>query len=172
MSTPVSRIPESQPSDVPTDAQRRPRRRRLPMQKILIVVLSLIALVGVYYFIQYQRLSADPSIEARAEAERVVRELSRVMEVPHGELPIIATVSDKEQLAGQAFFARAENGDQVVIFPTSMKAVLYRPSTRKVVDMAPLSGPAPTPQASVPTVSTPAPAPTPEPQTESSITIE
>jgi hypothetical protein len=61
------------------------------------------------------------------------------MVVPDEESPIIATVSDKDQLQGQPFFENAENGDQVVIFPSSMRAVLYRPSTRQVVDVAPLS---------------------------------
>lgn len=95
--------------------------------------------MGAYYFVQYQRLKSDPTLEARKEAERVVKELSKIMVVPDDPAPVLATVSDRDQLQDQPFFRQAENGDQVVIFPSSMRAVLYRPSEKRVVDMAPLT---------------------------------
>jgi len=39
-------------------------------------------------------------------------------------------------LADQGFFKSAENGDKVLIFVNAGKAILYRPTLNKVVDVA------------------------------------
>ena len=61
------------------------------------------------------------------------------MELPQDEVPTVATISDKEKLAGQTFFARAENGDILFAYTTAMEAILYRPSTNKIINVAPIS---------------------------------
>ncbi|MEJ0053950.1 MAG: hypothetical protein WDN10_04490 [bacterium] len=116
------------------------RRMRRGWSKILAALILVLVLAALaYYFVQYQRLSRDPAVVARAEDAKVIQELSKVMVVPNDPSPVIATVSDKSKLADQPFFAQAQNGDQVIIFPVSMKAVLYRPSARKIIDIAPLA---------------------------------
>ncbi len=55
------------------------------------------------------------------------------------ENPTIATVTDKEKLSGQAFFQKAENGDKVIIYRQSGKAILYRPGIKKIVDVVTLN---------------------------------
>lgn len=156
---------ESAPEPLaPAVPSRASKARRILVQRIFIVAFVLVLIAGAYYFMQYQKLKNDPAIEAREEAQKVVKELSKLMIVPEEASPIIATVSDKDQLAGQPFFQNAENGDQVVIFPASMKAVLYRPSTHKIVDIAPLAG-AGAPQ--VPQAQAPLP---PEPDEETAVT--
>jgi len=61
------------------------------------------------------------------------------MELPKDEEPTIATVLDKEKLKDQLFFAKAENGDKVIIYSKNQKAILYRPSINKIIDVAPIS---------------------------------
>lgn len=129
-------------ADIPHAPGSRAKRRSFH-KPLLIVAFAAAVLVGVYYFVQYQRLRNDPTLEARREAEQVVKELSRLMIVPDEPAPILATVSDRDQLQDQPFFRNAQNGDQVVIFPASMRAVLYRPSEKRIVDIAPLMADAP-----------------------------
>lgn len=69
------------------------------------------------------------------EVESVVASVSKLIDLPQGETPTLATVSDKSKLESQTFFKRAENGDKVLIYTTAGKAILFRPSTGKVVDM-------------------------------------
>lgn len=69
------------------------------------------------------------------EVESVVASISKLIELPSGETPTLATVSDKSKLENQAFFKRAENGDKVLIYTAAGKAILYRPSVGKVIDM-------------------------------------
>lgn len=72
------------------------------------------------------------------EASMYVKEIGKVVDLPADETPVVATVLDIEKLKGQAFFAKAVNGDKVLIYSKSKKAILYRPSTKKVLEMAPL----------------------------------
>jgi hypothetical protein len=51
----------------------------------------------------------------------------------------VATVSDASKLQSQQFFAKAQNGDKVLIFTNAKRAVLYRPSTNKVIEYAPVN---------------------------------
>ncbi|MBA3758232.1 hypothetical protein H0X10_01200 [Candidatus Saccharibacteria bacterium] len=123
-------------------------------KKILIVitVLLLIASVGAagYYFKKHRDLTArfndvdgkynelikDPQAAQAAEARRYVEEVGKVYDLPKGEEPNVATVSDKEKLKDQPFFAKAENGDIALIYSQAKLAVLYRPSTKQLVNVS------------------------------------
>lgn len=124
----------------PMQHGKNPRVARRRWFRLIALVIFILVLVGfVYYFIKYEQLKNDPAATARAAATKAVKELSQVMVVPDDSNPVLATVSDKDKLKGQPFFEDAENGDEVIIFPASMKAVLYRPATHKIVDIAPLA---------------------------------
>lgn len=71
--------------------------------------------------------------------EQIIAKVGKLVELPQGEEPTIATVTDLEPLQGQAFFAGAAVGDKVLIFSKSKKAILYRPSTNKIITVAPIS---------------------------------
>jgi hypothetical protein len=87
-----------------------------------------------------------------AEAREIIRKVGELTILPD-ETPTVATVADKKSLQKQAFFERAENGDKVLIFETAKKAILYRPSTNKIIEIGPVVFPSSTPSATlVPTV--------------------
>jgi hypothetical protein len=54
------------------------------------------------------------------------------------EQPTVATVSDITKLKDQAFFNNAKNGDKVLIFKNTKKAIIYRPSTNQIIEIAPI----------------------------------
>ncbi|MBI5357887.1 hypothetical protein HZB74_03515 [Candidatus Saccharibacteria bacterium] len=62
-----------------------------------------------------------------------------MVEVPQGEEPTIATVQDVSKLQNQAFFKNAQNGDKVLIYSQAKKAILYRPSTDKIIEVGPVN---------------------------------
>ena len=69
------------------------------------------------------------------EAKELASKISAYLDLPD-ETPTVATVTDVSKVKGQAFFARAENNDKVLLFEQSGRAVLYRPSTNKVIEFA------------------------------------
>ncbi len=137
-------------------------------RNIIIVLVTLLFLAssgtGVYFYMQWKKAVTVPS--AAEEIEEVTSVLAGFMELPEGEEPTIATVVDREKLQDQPFFLNAQNGDKVIIYTNARKAILYRPETKKVVEVAPIffdentaqAEPAPEPvpeTAIVPTATTP-----------------
>jgi hypothetical protein len=117
--------------------------RRLGLKRISLLILILIAIGGLlgtrYFYNKYQDLKNNANIEAEREVQKLVSVLGKLMELPAGEVPTVATISDKEKLTGQAFFAQAENGDILFAYTSAMKAILYRPMTNKIINVAPIS---------------------------------
>ena len=81
----------------------------------------------------------DPEAAAEAEKTDLVAKVGKLMTLPTDEAPSVATVTDSTKLAGQPFFAKAQDGDKVLIFTNAKQAILYRPSTDKIVEVMPLS---------------------------------
>ncbi len=103
---------------------------------ILLTLLLVVAIgLAIYFYWQYRQATQTSSNEAR----NLAKQLARVIELPD-EKPTIATVNDETKLQAQPFFQHAKKGDKVLIFPISHKALLYRPATDKIIDVATLQG--------------------------------
>lgn len=59
--------------------------------------------------------------------------------LPSDEQPTVATVSDPNKLKDQPFFAGAEKDDKLLIYTNSKKAIIYRPSTNKIINVGPIA---------------------------------
>lgn len=116
-------------------------------QKVLVgiasVVLLLAALAPTYYlYRQYkksQELFGNQPLPSEQEVSQLVTAVGKLIELPSGETPTVATVADKTRLTDQPFFANSQNGDKVLIYATARKAILYRPSTGKIIEIAPVN---------------------------------
>ena len=107
--------------------------------RILIGVLIVGGLAGsVYFYQQYQALKKDSNVNAKVEADQLISQISKFMDLPTDEAPTIATVLDKSKLTDQVFFKNAENGDKLLAYTKAKKAILYRPSTNKIIEVAPI----------------------------------
>lgn len=93
--------------------------------------LSVLVVTGFFAYQAY----FSPEAAKRREVDRWVGIIGAAVELPRGERPTVGTVADPLQLRDQAFFAEAERGDRVLIYERARRAVLYRPSTGKVITM-------------------------------------
>ncbi len=109
---------------------------------IVIIVLLVLALVGGYlaynFYSKYQDLKKNPGAATQEETKALTDAVGKLIELPKDETPTVATVLDKDKLKDQSFFKNAENGDKVLVFVNAKKAILYRASTNKVIDVAPV----------------------------------
>jgi len=110
--------------------------------KILAGLATVVVVAAAIYF--FSRRGTDNS-EAVSERERdeLVAEVSKLIILPPGETPTIATVSDLEALKGEPFFKNAQKGDKVLIYSEAKKAILYSVTLKKIIDVTALdtSGP-------------------------------
>jgi hypothetical protein len=72
-----------------------------------------------------------------AEVKGILEKVGKLTVLPK-ETPTIATVADVKSLQKQPFFEKAQNGDKVLIFERARRAILYRPSTNKIIEIGPV----------------------------------
>ncbi len=80
-----------------------------------------------------------PIATSENQVEQVVIDVSKVMILPENETPTLATVTDLTPLKDQPFFSKAMLGDLVLIYTNSKKAILWRPSTKQIVEVSSLN---------------------------------
>lgn len=111
---------------------------------VILSTLLIIAAIGfAYYYVQYHNVTRNPAADAQKNTDKVVAEISRLMIITDPTGAVLATITDKSKLAGQKFFDVSQNGDDLVLFPAMSKAVLYRPSVDKIIDVGPFTPNAP-----------------------------
>ncbi len=75
---------------------------------------------------------------AEQEVSSIVDAIGKHMLLPADETPAIATVTDAEALKKeQPFFKDANNDDRIVIYAKAERAILYRPSEDKIINVGP-----------------------------------
>lgn len=120
-----------------------------------LVVLMAAGSIGasVFFFQRYQKIQKllqNPTEAAKEETRTLVAKVGTIIDLPKGEEPTVATITDVNQLQDQLFFIKAKNGDKVILYTNSGKVILYRPSENKIIDVAPINigggnaGPTPT----------------------------
>lgn len=74
------------------------------------------------------------------DIDALIADVGRLIILPSEE-PTIASVVDPETLKreGPAFYAHAEVGDKALVYPVAKKAILYRPSVKKIVEVMSLT---------------------------------
>ena len=112
---------------------------RFNLYQVIAGLLVVMIIPSYYFYHKYketQKLLQNPTQAAKEEAKALKGKISRLIELPKDEEPTVATVTDKNRLKDQPFFKNAENGDRVFIFTEAKKAILYRPSSNKIIEVS------------------------------------
>lgn len=102
---------------------------------ILTTILALIIGLSVFYLLS-QKLKI--SSEEKDVRELIIK-VEKLIELPQDEIPTIATVLDENKVREEAFFKQAKTGDRLLAYIKNKKAILYRPSVNKIIEVAPIS---------------------------------
>lgn len=113
------------------------------------ILIALVIVAGAFFVYHQQKqakslqqelteLKANPQKATEEETKALLEKVGQLIELPN-EKPTIATVTDPSSLKDQAFFANAQVDDRVLIYSAAKKAYLYRPSTNKVIEVAPVN---------------------------------
>lgn len=112
--------------------------KKLSGRRTVICITILIVIAGGSLWL----FRSKPVKLAAAEQQAVMQQVAQLAVVPSGETPSITTVINKAEVK-QAFLQNAENGDKVLLYFQAGRAIVYRPSTHKIVNMGPLDQPIP-----------------------------
>jgi hypothetical protein len=116
-------------------------------KKIILTLLTFLvfALTGACVFLYYQYQTMKNQLNNN-EAKQLLKEVGKLMMLPENEIPTVATVTDIKKLKNQPFFAKAVNGDKVMIFNNAKLAILYSPKMKKIINVGPLNIVSPAPK--------------------------
>jgi uncharacterized membrane protein len=108
------------------------------------LIIVILACLSLFLFDQYHDAKAklqsgNTTLANSQQASALLAKIAKIAVLPANETPTIATVANVSKLKGQSFFANAQNGDKVLVFSREKEAILYRPSTNQIVNIAPVS---------------------------------
>lgn len=130
-------------------SQRR-RNRTFPKYLIPIFGILLLLVTGVAAFFggRMSVYTSHPELTQAEEAKAILEKVGKLIKLPEGELPSMATIEDAEGVkAGQPFLSNAENGDVLIVYNTTATAILYRPSSNLLIAVGPVNMSSPEEQA-------------------------
>lgn len=123
-------------------------RKSVIVSFILLILLAIGgSSAGIYYFYQYKSLLArtnDPNLVV----QELLMKVGKLLDLPTGEQPTVATVTNPELIKDQAFFTKAKKGDRVILYPNARLAILYDETANKIINFGTMSVAPSTPSAS------------------------
>ncbi len=116
-----------------------------PKRKKMTALIMILVFAAVSYGVYQKYFNLTDAERAQKDLNKAVSSISRHILLPQGDQPVLATVTDAGALIKQqAFFAGAKNGDQLLLFPRSLKAIIYSPSRDMIVNVGPIQQPSAT----------------------------
>lgn len=109
----------------------------------IVLVVSAIACVGLAYGFKYDKKglanretdSIKTSLKQQ-DLDLVKAAVIRNYGLLHDEDPVLATVTDIERMRSQQFSVKIENDDKILIYTQNKKIILFRPSSKKMIDIS------------------------------------
>ena len=118
-------------------------------KKFIIALVFLVVLLispPLYYFYreynkmygEYQKtrlqLNKSSAQLGGENTQAIIDKVNKLIELPK-ETPTVASITDKTKLKNQPFFARAQNGDKVLVYQNAKKAIIYREAINKIIEV-------------------------------------
>ncbi len=125
--------------DCKKDSTLTKKSKRSKVFIVLVVVAVVLAVAGWYSYDYYRSHYGTDQQKIDYEIQKIVAHVSKLMVLPIDETPVLATISDVETLSKQQnFFLGAANGDKLLIYQKTLKAIIWSPSSGKLVNVGPV----------------------------------
>jgi len=121
---------------------------KIVLTVILLTAFMSIAGVGVWSYKKYQETNKELNQLKTLEGQQTLAETQRTLLLeavgklillPEDEVPTIATITSVEELSEQQpFFKDATNGDKLLVYSESKRAIIYSPKKDTLVNVGAL----------------------------------
>ncbi len=112
----------------------------------LLILLILLALAGGVAFLYTKYAETRKEVEklstvqgqqelSKTQTQELLGEMRQIIIMPTNEDPVVATITDINQLKDKDFYKDAKNGDRVVVFANAKKAYIYSPERKLIVNV-------------------------------------
>ncbi len=137
----IMKAPEVRPEPKTPKKPRKSIGLNLPTGKTQKLIILVLLIACAFLFTQYQdaQKKLHPAVEVKKQTTTLVGRVGKLVILPTDETPTIVTVLHADKLKTQTFFADAKDGDKVIVYNIKKRAILYRPSTNKIVNIAPIN---------------------------------
>lgn len=130
--------------DVVERLSRPGKRSRLHLGLYALIILA----VGstLYFYNEVRTLKTDPTRVAQVQINTLIANVGRHLILPTtGEAATAITVDDLTPLARDPFLSKAKIGNQILLYPTSGRIVIYDQLEDRIIDVGAISAPPATP---------------------------
>ncbi len=116
--------------------EKEPMIERKAFQQWAVLAILILSLAGNYFLYKENRkLSTNPQIAVQQQIEAIVSKVSKLIVLPSDETPTIVTIANTTDLKNQPFFQNAKPGDQVIMYPSNRRVIIYRPSENRIIEV-------------------------------------
>ena len=118
--------------------------KKIVTNRLVILIIGIIAGLIAGHVFGWSKVTPNQGDSiAKAEQQKLVSQyvglVGKLMILPKGEEPVIATITDSKALAKeQVFYSNAQNGDVVLVYQKAMQAIIYSPSRGVIVNVGPV----------------------------------
>ncbi len=117
----------------------KPRSNKAGLLILFLLAMLFLGSTAYYYRENVKLKNNDLQKAAQESTAELVNKVSKLIILPRGETPVVATVTDPEKLKKeQAFFTNASVGDKILIYTKARKAFMYNPKLNLIIEVAPI----------------------------------
>jgi predicted negative regulator of RcsB-dependent stress response len=116
-------------------------KKTLPIFVVWFVVGILVG-AGALFAWNFYTIKNQAKVAAQvqqAQVKDIIAKVSKLIILPTGEDPVVATINDAATLSKeQVFYKGAKNGDIVLVYQKAAKAIVYSPDRNIIVNVGPI----------------------------------
>lgn len=108
---------------------------------LALIIGILIGLGGYWMFTKVSSKIAPSPISqtSQVQVKDLIARVGKLVILPVGEDPVVATINDADSLTKQQVFYKGSiNGDVVLVYQKAAKAIVYSPSRNIIVNIGPV----------------------------------
>lgn len=105
---------------------------------VSLLIIIIIALLGYAVYDKFFTTTTPEGQLSEKEIKSLVTKVSKLINVPD-EMPVVAKIIKAEELiVEQKFYTGSKDGDYLIVFPTTQKAMIYREDEDRLINVGPI----------------------------------